>query len=154
MTILFMTMTFTSMTKIYIHDPQLHDSSGVENKYMAYWSPLVATVALVTTGAELTGPSMNPAFVSPCVNLASDPFPRLSNCFLHCNYFMCKVSADCTLCCQIECCVDLVLPSCVVEQKALQYACDVTVCSLCMSKSAVFSKCWKACSTSCVPACQ
>lgn len=65
MTILFMTMTFTSMTKIYIHDPQLHDSSGVENKYMAYWSPLVATVALVTTGAELTGPSMNPAFVSP-----------------------------------------------------------------------------------------
>lgn len=38
--------------------------AGAKNKYLAYWSPLVATVALVTTGAELTGPSMNPAFVS------------------------------------------------------------------------------------------
>lgn len=41
------------------------DYSGAENKYLAYWTPLVATVALVTTGAELTGPSMNPAFVIP-----------------------------------------------------------------------------------------
>ena len=39
--------------------------AGAKNNYLAYWSPLVATVALVTTGAELTGPSMNPAFVSP-----------------------------------------------------------------------------------------
>lgn len=37
-------------------------ATSAENKYLAYWSPLVATVALVTTGAELTGPSMNPAF--------------------------------------------------------------------------------------------
>lgn len=36
-------------------------ATSAENKYLAYWSPLVATVALVTTGAELTGPSMNPA---------------------------------------------------------------------------------------------
>ncbi len=39
--------------------------AGAKNKYLAYWSPLVATVALVVTGSELTGPSMNPAFVSP-----------------------------------------------------------------------------------------
>lgn len=39
-------------------------SAGAKNKYLAYWSPLIATVALVTTGAEFTGPSMNPAFVS------------------------------------------------------------------------------------------
>ena len=53
------------MSKVCMHDPYFLDYSGAENKYLAYWSPLVATVALVTTGAELTGPSMNPAFVSP-----------------------------------------------------------------------------------------
>ncbi|KAL3130429.1 hypothetical protein ABBQ38_008252 [Trebouxia sp. C0009 RCD-2024] len=37
-------------------------ATSAKNKYLAYWSPLVATVALVITGAELTGPSMNPAF--------------------------------------------------------------------------------------------
>ena len=37
--------------------------AGARNKYLAYWAPLVATVALVVSGAELTGPSMNPAFV-------------------------------------------------------------------------------------------
>jgi len=58
-------LPFICMTKIHTHDPLLRDCSGAENKYLAYWSPLVATVALVTTGAELTGPSMNPAFVSP-----------------------------------------------------------------------------------------
>ena len=39
--------------------------AGARNKFLAYWAPLVATVALVVSGAELTGPSMNPAFVSP-----------------------------------------------------------------------------------------
>ena len=34
-----------------------------KNKYLAYWFPLAATVALILAGAELTGPSMNPAIV-------------------------------------------------------------------------------------------
>lgn len=46
---------------------QVWAAAGAKNKYLAYWSPLVATVALVITGAELTGPSMNPAFVSPII---------------------------------------------------------------------------------------
>lgn len=37
-------------------------ATSARNKYLAYWTPLVATIALVVTGAELTGPSMNPAF--------------------------------------------------------------------------------------------
>eukprot|EP00878_Enallax_costatus_P017449 GHUV01018329.1.p2 GENE.GHUV01018329.1~~GHUV01018329.1.p2 ORF type:complete len:119 (+),score=40.01 GHUV01018329.1:607-963(+) len=32
-----------------------------DNKRMAYWSPVVATVALIVTGSHFTGPSMNPA---------------------------------------------------------------------------------------------
>ena len=48
----------------WLHIAKIWPVAGAKNKYLAYWSPLVATVALVTTGAELTGPSMNPAFVS------------------------------------------------------------------------------------------
>ncbi|KAK9810267.1 hypothetical protein WJX72_007660 [[Myrmecia] bisecta] len=35
-------------------------SIGQKNKYIAFWSPLVATIFLVVAGANLTGPSMNP----------------------------------------------------------------------------------------------
>lgn len=34
-----------------------------KNKFLAYWFPLAATVALILAGTELTGPSMNPAIV-------------------------------------------------------------------------------------------
>lgn len=63
--------------------------AGAKNKYLAYWSPLVATVALVTTGAELTGPSMNPAFVSPSAPVTS------------CNYPLCHCAnrRQCMFCC-------------------------------------------------------
>lgn len=52
-------------------------TAGAKNKYLAYWSPLVATVALVTTGAEFTGPSMNPAFVSPSALMLKQPMYNL-----------------------------------------------------------------------------